>query len=148
MDDKQIQQILKSQLNSEQRSSFRCPEENKLASYVDGQMTGSERTTFERHVSDCQSCLAAIAFLTRSTESDDSKQIPRHLVTRARSLVTQKPVTKWRWSWAIATAAAACLVLALSFVILRSRTQPPTGSVDGPLVAQNQPTPEPVVSPS
>ena len=145
MDEKQIQQILKSQAIADRRSTFRCPEENKLASYVDGQLSATERTAFERHVSDCQSCLAAIAFLTRSAEWVDSKEIPPDLVTRARALVTEKPATVWRWRWAVATAAAACLLLALSFIIFRSRTQPP--AIDGPLVAKNQETSEAVVSP-
>ena len=144
MDEKQIQQILKSQLNSEQRSTFRCPEENTLASYVDGQLSGNARTAFERHAADCQPCLAAIAFLSRSAEWD-SQEVPPYLVARARALVTQKPAGVWRWRWAMATAAAACLLLALSFMVFRSRMQPP--AVDGPLVAKNQETPEAVVSP-
>ena len=144
MDEKQIQQILKSQRRADPRSTFGCPEDSMLASYVDGQLTGNQRTAFERHVSDCQSCLAAIAFLTRSAEWD-SKEVPPYLIARARALVTEKPATVWRWRWAMATAAAACLLLALSFIIFRSRTQPP--AVDGPLVAKNQETVESVVSP-
>ena len=145
MDEKQIQQILKSQRRADSRPTFGCPEENWLASYVDGQLTGNQRTAFERHFSDCQSCLAAIGFLTRSAEWTDSKEISPYLVNRARALVTEKPATVWRWRWAMATAAAACLLLALSFIIFRSRTQPP--AVDGPLVAKNQETVESVVSP-
>jgi hypothetical protein len=145
MDEKQIQQILKSQRRADPRSTFGCPEENWLASYVDGQLTGNQRTAFERHFSDCQSCLAAIAFLTRAAEWD-SKEVPPYLIARARALVTEKPATVWRWRWAVATAAAACLLLALSFVLIRSRQQP-VGLVDGPLVARNQETPEAVTTP-
>jgi len=144
MDEKQIQQILKSQRRADPRATFGCPEDNMLASYVDGQLTGNRRTAFERHVSDCQSCLAAIAFLTRSAEWD-SKEVPPYLIARARALVTEKPATVWRWRWAVATAAA-CLLLALSFVLLRSRQQP-VGLVDGPLVARNQETTEAVSTP-
>lgn len=146
MDEKQIQQILKSRRRADPRSIFGCPEENLLASYVDGKLTGNQRTVFERHVSDCQSCLAAIAFVTRSAEWD-SKEVPPYLIARARALVIEKPATVWRWRWATAMAAAACLVLALSFVTLRSRMQQPAGSVDGSLVAQNQQTPRAVVIP-
>ena len=144
MNEEQIRQILQSQRSAEPRRKFRCPEENKLAEYVDGRLSGSERTAFERHTSDCQSCLEAIAFLTRSAEWTDSKEIPAYLVARARGLVTQKaPV--WRWRWAIPAVAAVCLVLALSFLVFRSRVRQPNVAVDESLIAQNQQTPPPVV---
>lgn len=145
MDEKQIQEILQSRRSAKPGRTFRCPEENTLASYVDGQLSGNARTAFERHLANCQACLAAIGFLSRSADWD-SKEVPPYVVARARALVTEKPATVWRWRWAMATATAACVVLALSFIVFRSGTQPP--AVDGPLVAQNQPTPEPVVSPT
>ena len=146
MDEKRIQEILQSQRSLEPRRGVRCPEENRLAAFVDGQLTGNARRTFQRHVSDCQSCLAALGFLTRSAEWDDKPEIPPYLVSRARGLVKQKPPTLWRWRWAIATAAAACILLALSFVIFKSRIQQPSNLVDGQLVARNQESPAIAVS--
>ena len=146
MDEKQIKEILQSERSFEPRSGLTCPEENKLAAFVEGQLTGSERSKFERHVSNCQSCLAAIGFLTRSAEWDDRPEIPPYLVARARRLADANRRIAWRWQWAVAGAAAACILLALSFAIFKSRVQHPSTSVDGPLVAQNQQTPESAVS--
>ena len=141
MDEKRIQEILQSQRSLEPRRGVRCPEENRLAAFVDGQLTGNARRTFQRHVSDCQSCLEAIGFLTRSAEWDDEPEVPRYLVAKSRGLVAAKPPTAWRWRWAVASAAAAVLLLAASFVVFRSRVPQTANSVDGPLVAQNQKTP-------
>ena len=146
MDEKQIKEILQSQRSFEPGSRFGCPEENKLAAFVDGQLTVSERSKFERHMSNCQSCLAAIGFLSRSAEWDDPPEIPPYLLARARRLAGANRRTMWRWQWAVASAAAACILLALSFAIFKSRVQQPSPSVDGPLVAQNQQTPAIAVS--
>src|SRR5687767_1232421 len=117
MDQKEIKQLLQSHRRSEGGHGFRCPEENRLAAYVDGQLTAEARTTLENHVTDCNSCLEGIAFLARSAEWTNTNAIPAYLIARARGLVTEKPpVSVWRWRWAMATAAAAFVVVAVIFV--------------------------------
>ena len=148
MDEQLLKQLLQSRSNP--RRGLSCPDENQLAAYVEGQLTGKARSQFEQHLSSCESCLDTIAFLARSSESSESEPVPVYLVARARGLVREKR-SGWRWEWAVATAAAACVLLALSLIIFKSRMQQPT-SVDGPLIAQNAerspaavntPTPEP-----
>jgi len=145
MHEEQIKRVLKSRPPAEARRGLRCPDENQLAAYVDGQLTEQQRTTFERHLSSCESCLDTIAFLAQSGEWSDSQTMPPYVVARARALVTKKR-SGWRWEWAVATAAAACVLLAVSLIILKTRTQP---TVDGPLIAHNQePSPAVVNTPT
>lgn len=148
MDEQQLKQLLQSR--SSPRRGLGCPDENQLAAYVEGQVTGKVRSKLERHVSSCESCLNAIGFLAQSTELSDSEPVPAYLVARARGLVTTKR-RGWRWEWAVATAAAVCVLLVVSLNVFKSRVEQPT-SVDEPLVAQNverspavvnTPTPEP-----
>jgi Putative zinc-finger len=145
MEEKEIKQLLQSHRRAEARPGFRCPDENRLAAYVDGQLTGEARTTFESHVSACDSCLEAIAFLARSAGWANTSAIPAYLVARARGLVTEKPSVVWRWRWAMATAVAAFVVVAVSFVFWNSRVQKSAVPPEG-LIAQTQPTPEVVAT--
>jgi len=147
MDEQQVKQLLQSRGHSRRRA-LGCPDENQLAAYVDGQLTGKARSQFERHVASCEPCLDSIAFLAQSGEWSEQQPVPGYVVARARGFVTEKR-SGWRWQWALATASAACLLLVFSLIIFKSRMQQPT--VDGPLVAQNHepsvvvntPTPEP-----
>jgi len=150
MDEEQIKRVLKSRPPAEVRRGLRCSDENQLAAYVDGQLTKQQRTTFERHLSSCESCLDTIAFLAQSGEWSDSQTVPPYLVARARGLVAKKR-SGWRWEWAVATAAAACVLLVVSLIVFKSRVQQPIRD-DEPLIAQNAerspavvntPTPEP-----
>ena len=144
MNEDQIKQLLQSRRQSAGQRGFRCPDENVLAAYLDGKLDGSDRIAFEKHTAGCQGCLDALAFLTRSAEWTNTSEVPAYVVARARSLVTQRPAITWRWRWAFATAAAACVILAVSLLFLRSRVEQPSVPQDGTLIAQSQPTPEPV----
>ena len=148
MDEQQLKQLLKSRSSS--RRGFGCPDENQLAAYVEGQLTGKAREKFEQHVSSCESCLDTIAFLAQSSEWSESEPVPPYLGARARGLVAKKR-SGWRWEWAVATAAAACVLLVVSLIVFKPRVQQPIRD-DGPLIAQNAerspaivntPTPEP-----
>ena len=145
MNEDQIRQLLQSHRRSEKQRRFRCPDEHLLAAYVDGKLSGKQRTGFEAHVSGCDSCLDALGFLTRSAEWTSTTEIPAYLVARARTLTEHKQPGILRWRWAFATAAAACVVLAVALIVLKSRVKEPTAPTDGSLIAQNQPTPESVV---
>lgn len=137
MDEEQIREVLQPHRHSDGRRKFRCPDENDLAAYVDGQLAANARTSLEGHASSCDACLESLAFLARSAEWSDSSHIPAYLLARARGLVTEKPAS-WRWRWALATAAAACVLLAITFVVLKSRVQQPQPQIDAPLIAQNR----------
>lgn len=149
MDEEQIRQLLQSHRRSGGRPGFRCPDEQRLAAYVDGKLVGNERTSFEKHVSACDSCLDAIAFLARSAEWPEADQVPAYLVARERALAAEKSVAIWRWKWAVATAAAACAVLAITFIVWNSRIRETAAPAEGSLIAQNQqPTPLVIVTPA
>jgi len=143
MDEEQVKQLLQSRRPPQRQRGLRCPDENQLAAFVDGQLTKNERTTFERHLSSCGSCLDTIAFLAQSGGWSNSETPPPYLVARARAFVTEKRAG-WHWQWAIATAAAACVVLVLSLIVFKSRVEQPT--TNAPLIAQEQPSPPPIVN--
>jgi len=71
------------------RRGWRCADELKLASYVDGTLDVKERQLLEAHLADCKSCLEQVSFLVGSSESPDS-DVPASLIARAKNLVREK----------------------------------------------------------
>jgi anti-sigma factor RsiW len=47
----------------------KCPDAEILAVYLDGELTSTERTLVERHLSDCRQCRSIVATAVRSEES-------------------------------------------------------------------------------
>jgi len=126
------------------RRSWRCPDENQLAAYVQKQLSTEKRRHLELHLADCTSCLQTIAFL--ATEDESTFLVPSQLVASARALVSRKSSSFWGWRWALATTAA-CLLVIGAFIIWKTRVQPPPKPpVD--FVAQNTEPTQPGVIPT
>jgi hypothetical protein len=140
MNEREIEELLKAQGPSDKRRGWRCPDENKLAAYVNGQLQPEKRNGLEAHIADCKSCLQTLTFLTRTLDTPESSFVPAHLLVRARGLVDEQRVRGWQWQWTMATATA-CILIVVGVVVWRTRSQlSPTPPSD--LVAQQQPSPE------
>ena len=146
MNEQKLKELLDPDSRSEPKRTWRCPGENELAAYVDGQFAGIKRQRLEGHFANCDWCLEVLAFLGQSVAPPEPDLVPGHLLTRARMLGKDERVNTRRWSWVTATAAACILIVAV-FMVWRLRTQqtpvPPTD-----LVAQNQTTPAPSLQPT
>ena len=147
MNDEEIKQLLHLRADSRSRRRFRCPDETTLAAYFDQQLGTKARQALESHAAGCDSCLETLAFLTQSVDWTDSNEMPGYLVARARALVTAKASPVWSWRWPVTTAATACILLAVVFIYLNSRVQQQIGPLDTPLIAQNNPSANPVITP-
>src|SRR6266536_2971726 len=111
MDQNDLKQILRSFQPGKLRRGWSCPDNIKLAAYVDHQLANKIKKDVERHLADCDFCLGQVAFLSKSAEWVDFDPVPAHLKSKARSLVpSRQSVKPWNWRWTTATAVAACLV--------------------------------------
>jgi hypothetical protein len=137
MDEKELTNLLRSQDFKQGGRTWRCPDENQLAAYVNGQAL--DRQKLEKHLADCKACLETTTFLV--TEFDDSELVPPALLTRARSLGERRRANKWNWGWT-AAGASACLLIVASIILWQSwwaKTPKPASD----LVAQRNESPLP-----
>jgi hypothetical protein len=157
MDETTLKRLLQGSAEGISKPIRRCPDSADLAAYADQQLSGNSKEMTEKHLSSCDSCLAQVAFLAKSSDWTDPALVPAHMLSGARSLVSRKPPANvWEWRWTVATAALACLVFAIILGIawqLRRSNK----SADPALIAETQPTqsvvpfpasPTPVESPT
>ena len=145
MDEKNIVQLFRDQRASSTKRGWRCPDDTKLAAYADQLLQGDLKESIERHLASCESCLAEVSFLMKSSELSDTQPVPAPLLLRARSLVSEsRSSTIWRWGWPAATAAA-CLALAVVLGIALQLGQSGK-TADESLVAKNEPPQQAVAS--
>lgn len=148
MDEKDLKELLRSRSDQTSRRGWWCPDEMKLAAFVDRQLESSARESIAKHLANCDFCFGQVSFLSRAEDWPDPDEVPADVLRRARSLVPRQSgrTTTWGWRWVAASAAAACVVLLVVFVAFRSRTQPTVNAPSEPLIAQqHQPDIVPVV---
>ncbi len=147
MEDTEIKKLLQLKGGQAGRRGWRCADEMKLAAYVAQRLSDPASKSIEAHVAGCDFCLGQVAFLAQSAEWVSSEEVPAHLLSRARKLVTREPLQPGNpgWRWAVSAAAVACFALIFVLVALQLRKQPPVSTSSGPLVAR-QTSPE-LVSP-
>jgi hypothetical protein len=137
MEEKELTTLLSSHDLKQSRRTWRCPDENQLAAYVNGQLP--DRQKLEKHLADCKPCLQTTAFLLK--EVDKSELVPAVFLARARSLAENARAVKWNWGWSVA-AAAACLLIVAS-IGLWQRWSTKTARPSTELVAQVKEPPLP-----
>jgi len=149
----EIKLLVKNRAKSESLRLRRCPEDLRLAAYVDGTLDVATRPRLEQHLAECARCRDEISFLVRADEWPDAEQAPPWLVTKAENLVAQpsrKPFA-FDWRWATATVAASFAILCLILFAVRFRTPNPTpdrAGADAPktkpsVIVSSTPAPEP-----
>ena len=145
MDENNLKRMLQGQRQGPSKRSWRCPDDARLAAYADQQLPGHLKESIENHLANCDSCLAEVSFLVKSSELPDPQPVPAQVLSRARSLVSQnRSSSVWGWRWTIATAAVACLVFAILLGIA-AHLRESRKAADESLLAKNLP-PQPAVS--
>jgi hypothetical protein len=110
-----------------------CPDEHRLAAFVDGSISPAEADEFESHLADCQTCLDLVGLLSRQGDMAAAEPFPETDIARACRLLERGP--RSRGGRAPQWAVAASVVLG-TFVVWTQYTGRP-GS-EGPA----QPLPE------
>src|ERR1051325_5074630 len=114
MDETTLKRLLQEPAEGISKPNWRCPDSAKLAAYADQQLSGNLKEITQKHISSCDSCLAQVSFLTKSSEWTNPELVPAHMLSAARNLISRKRSGNvWEWRWRIATAALACLVFAI-----------------------------------
>lgn len=96
-----------------------CPDEHRMAAYVDGALDSPECEELEQHAAGCSHCLALIGRLSRACDSEATEPVPPHVLARASALV--KPQPRRQWWLAPQWAAAAALVLVIPLLVQLGR---------------------------
>jgi hypothetical protein len=144
MDEEDLKQLFRNGSSRSDRRGWRCPDDMRLAAYVDGGVKAKARESLESHLADCDACLSEVSFLMHSAVLVNAEQVPPQLLARARALVSEKrrDSTLPGWRWALA-AAAACVLITFATVLTlrlyRAESQP----ADGRLAARQEPTQTP-----
>jgi hypothetical protein len=96
-----------------------CPDENRIAGYVDGGLDAAVRQELEQHLADCGHCLALVGLLSRERSASASESVPSPALAQAGARARQEPRQPWRFApqWA----AAAALVLAVPLLVQLGR---------------------------
>jgi hypothetical protein len=142
MDEKELTTLLRSQDFKQSSRTWRCPDENQLAAYVNGQLP--DRRKLERHLADCKHCLETTSFLLGQFDPDES--VPAAVLARARRLGENVRPVKWNWGWA-AAGASACLLIVTSIILWQSWSAKAPKPPASDLVAQRNESPLPTGKP-
>ena len=78
------------------RPTWRCPDDARLAAYVDHRLIGRDQSRLERHLAGCGYCLGQVAALTRLQDVPLPADIPVNAVVRARELAPGKAAATLR----------------------------------------------------
>lgn len=110
-----------------------CPDESRIAGYVDGGLDAAGRQDLERHLADCGHCLALVGLLSRERHASAPEPASPGVLAQAGARIRQEPRHAWRSArqWA----AAAVLVLAVPLLLQLGR------SPDAGLEEQGRPAP-------
>ena len=127
MDPDQLTSLLAEGASNRPVRSAACPDESRIAGYVDGGLDAAVRQELERHLADCGHCLAVVGVLSRERHAPAAEPVPAQVLAQARARKTAAPERRWRLApqWA----AAATIVLAVPLLIQISRNL--DGGVEG-----------------
>jgi len=106
------------------RRTWRCPDEAQLAAYFERRLPAPEQQEVEAHVSNCEHCLAQVAFLLEVQDAE-LPEVPRSLLERARQPASSgKTFSGMVWRWSPAVAVLAGVVVVASILVWRDRPAP------------------------
>lgn len=118
-----------------------CPEDQLIAEYYDDDLPIRDRSTLERHLTDCSYCLARIGLFERLDGTRRNRRIPGSVMATAKQMVHRSQ--KRRRKLAPAWAAAAMLVIGLfaffygyEGIVQETRIDPPDSASADPYTSQ------------
>jgi hypothetical protein len=92
IDENKIAEILRrlSGRAREQADRVNCPDEETLAVFLSGDLSGDAEKIVEAHLAECSFCLDDIVVAYKSGEGYDVLSVPQRLVAKVRALVSKK----------------------------------------------------------
>src|SRR5258706_8169823 len=90
-----------------------CPDEIRLAAFVDGGLEPRDRAQVERHLTGCAHCMGQVSALARLQDADLPEVDPK-LVRRARAIPPARARSAWRWAAACAATASLAIIATLA----------------------------------
>ncbi len=144
MNERELIQIFRAKEPWNLRGTWRCPDEARIAAYVDHRLGEKDRRDLEAHLADCAYCLSQVAFLLRLEAGEVPAEVPRALVARAQELL-DKTVPKrvggsWRWVTVAATAACVLVVATIWTHLPNVSRRSPQPGISTPAENQTQPS--------
>jgi len=128
--------------------TWRCPEDDVLAGYMERRLLLPKQEQVEAHVSACPYCLEQVSFLL-NLQDTELPQVPAALLARVAKPASRPWLADITWRWAPAAVALAGVVVVASVLMLQA---PDTGSERPPVRQQTsvpaQAVPTPVPEPS
>ncbi len=109
-----------------------------MTAYLEQQLEAKERSRFEAHLSECDSCLDVVGGLVRQRRTAELPEVPAYLVDKAAKALPAE--TWWRnsWRWVLVPAFAALIVAAM--VLLRPlQPERPSASISPPIEKSQPP---------
>ena len=133
MDPDELASLLAEEAPERPARSPACPDENRIAGYVDGGLDAAVCQELEQHLADCGHCLALVGLLSRERSASASEPAPSPVLAQAGARARKEPQHRWRSApqWA----AAAAVVLAAPLLVQLGR------SPDAGLEGQGPPAP-------
>jgi len=108
--------------------SRRCPDEARLAAFVEGTLPSADRETVMFHLADCAFCRGQVGFLVQAERLGPAPAVPTHLLALARG-----ERSWWAGRLRPATVVAAALGMALALFLFTSRGRQRLLPADGKL---------------
>lgn len=131
MDHEQLKSLIR-RTSPIQRRPSACPQDEALASYMEGGLREPDHAEFERHLADCAWCMDRVGILGRARASEAMEAVPEFTLARARRLAGPHSDPKPAWRRHVPRwAAAAIVVLALSLAMRAPSPEPPAGDPNG-----------------
>jgi hypothetical protein len=133
MDPDHLTSLLAKRASERPMRSPACPDEHRIAGYVDGGLDAAVRQELEQHLADCGHCLALVGLLSRARSASASESLPSPVLAQVGARPRKELPHPWRFApqWA----AAAALVLAVPLLVQLGR------SPDAGLEGQGSPAP-------
>jgi anti-sigma factor RsiW len=133
MDPDHLTSLLAERASERPVRSPACPDESRIAGYIDGGLDAAIRQQLEQHLADCGHCLALVGLLSRERSASASESVSSPVLAQVGARAREQSQRPWRFApqWA----AAAAVVLAVPLLVQLGR------SPDAGLEGQGRPAP-------
>ena len=138
MDEQELIRAIGSRSPKIARRRWNCPSDRQVTAYLEQRLEARERSRFEAHLSDCDSCLDIVGGLVRQRRTPELPEVPAHLVDKAANALATKTGRRISWRWVLVPAFAVLIVAAM--VLLRPlQPERPSASISSPIEKSQPP---------
>lgn len=125
-----------------QRFGWTCPDEEKLAAYVEGRLLGRDKQRLQSHLVDCDACRDTVGFLVRAARQPLAPAAPGDYIAAASDVRPQAPPRARTLPWISAGLLTAVVAVVGVFLLLRvtpDELRPSIAASKAPIVAKIEP---------